>query len=551
MPQNGLSETIQQLARLSAGKGESASWAPMQTLLPELRDRVEQLREQWQKVPAPLVAVLFGGTGTGKSTLLNALAGAMVAETSERRPTTQEPTIYHPAGLAPGDFGSARYVASDHLNSLVLVDMPDADSIRTEHAVRVIELLQQADVVLFCGTQQKYTNEQNYALLRPLRDQRKIICVQTRADQDADIRKDWQRCLSEQGFDVRTFFRVGALAALRRKMGERVDGEFEFEALERYVREKLPPERADIKRKNLEGAVGTTIDFLREKIACREGELVDLDARLQAVESDIARETLAAIQAQLLDEPMAWVVATGDAVSERAFGLTGTIYRMAHGLWMLPSRLTGRLAFASLLKPSAQSDSAARSLGARAAGGSVLEGLADRFRRQHAEAGAYLARSGFSTVPFEQWKSDFIDRTSARLEENLRPVNVRLGRSARRIAAWLLPILELVWLVPFAFTIGVPIYNYYYFLVRHATIELPESGFLGQSAAMLAAILFIELVFFAWLVRCSGRQLYRRLRRDLQKDMETGGFGFEAQRAQIAAVLRECREINGMNVPRE
>ncbi|MCX5758794.1 MAG: 50S ribosome-binding GTPase [Candidatus Hydrogenedentes bacterium] len=437
MPQDRLNEAIQRLAALSVGEGDRVAWNPVQSLLPELRQRVERLQEQWRALPAPLVAVLFGGTGTGKSTLLNALAGAALAETGERRPTTQEPTVYHPPRGLLTDFGPARYIPSEHLDSLVLIDMPDTDSIQAGHA-----------------------------------------------------------------------------------------------------------ERVNIKLGNIEGAIRSTIEFLQEGLPSRESELAALDERLQSLESSIARETFAALQAQLINEPTAWIVALGDAVSDRAFGFMGTAYRAAHGLWMFPSRFTGKLAFANLLKAFGERESGVGTPSVPPTWQSLLDPLAETFRKQHAEANAYLARSGFIPAPFDLWKRSFIEDVGGRLEENLRPVNERLARRARRIAAWILPLLEVAWLAPFVLTIGTPIGNYYYHLARHANVVLPEPGFLGRSAAMLGAVLFVELVFFAWLVRIAGRGLYRRLRREIPKAMQNVGSGFDAQRRQVSDALQECGEIN-------
>src|SRR5437899_6217830 len=41
-----------------------------------------------------LVVMLMGGTGVGKSTLLNALAGSPIAQSSFTRPTTRDPVVY-------------------------------------------------------------------------------------------------------------------------------------------------------------------------------------------------------------------------------------------------------------------------------------------------------------------------------------------------------------------------------------------------------------------------------------------------------------------------
>ena len=210
MPYRELNDAIQKLERLASDDG---SWRPLKDEAPELRARVAWLRERLEGVPAPLVAVLFGGTGTGKSTLLNALAGERIAEAGERRPTTAEPTVYLPPGAAR-DFGSAKYVERPCLGELILIDTPDTDSIRPEHCERVTELLHRADVVLFCGTQQKYKNEKSLALLRAFKAERKIVCIQTRADEDADVREDWLARLHSEGFAIDHCFRVSAAAAL-------------------------------------------------------------------------------------------------------------------------------------------------------------------------------------------------------------------------------------------------------------------------------------------------------------------------------------------------
>ena len=234
-----LGEIIERLNRFAT---EDASWEPLAGALPEVRRRIAWIQEQYERIPSPLVVLLFGGTGTGKSTLLNALAGAPIAETGEMRPTTDTPTVYHPAGVL-NDFGTATYIEDARLDNLILIDTPDTDSVRTEHAEMVLSLLARADVVVFCGTQEKYANERSIALLRPIMNERKIVPVQTHADVNPDIRDDWRARMIEEGFDIERAFRVSALDALNAKIENRsVSGSaVEFEALDEYIKKKLPP----------------------------------------------------------------------------------------------------------------------------------------------------------------------------------------------------------------------------------------------------------------------------------------------------------------------
>ncbi len=110
------------------------------------------------------VLALIGGTGVGKSSLLNALAGAPVSPASARRPTTDVPLAWIPVGerddLGPllEWLGVAEVREHDGagLRSVAILDLPDMDSTSVAHRERVEALLPRVDGVAWVTDPEKY-----------------------------------------------------------------------------------------------------------------------------------------------------------------------------------------------------------------------------------------------------------------------------------------------------------------------------------------------------------------------------------------------------------
>ena len=159
------------------------------------------------------VLALIGGTGVGKSSLLNALAGATVSAASVRRPTTNRPVAWVPAterdSLGPLlDWLGVEDVhehGSDGMRSVAIVDLPDMDSVSPSHRERVEALLPRVDAVAWVTDLEKYHDAVLHdAFLRtwvPRLDRQSIIVNKAdrlTSDDRPRIRRDLERDLSER-----------------------------------------------------------------------------------------------------------------------------------------------------------------------------------------------------------------------------------------------------------------------------------------------------------------------------------------------------------------
>ncbi|MGH8942668.1 MAG: hypothetical protein ACRDWF_07620 [Acidimicrobiia bacterium] len=109
-----------------------------------------------------VVVALAGGTGSGKSSLANSIAGEEVALTGGIRPMTSEPLALVPADGAAAldgfldELGISDRVEHDGPSWLCLIDLPDNDSVELDHRHRVDFLLPRVDMVAWVTDPEKY-----------------------------------------------------------------------------------------------------------------------------------------------------------------------------------------------------------------------------------------------------------------------------------------------------------------------------------------------------------------------------------------------------------
>ena len=185
------------------------------------------------------VVALAGPTGVGKSQLFNALTETELAAVGRRRPTTStgQAAVWGDGGDALLDWLEIRRrhrLEGRELDAMVLLDLPDFDSVEAAHRVEADRIVALADLVLWVVEPQKYADASLHdRYLRPLASHASAMAlVLNQADvlspQDvARWRKDVERLLDEDGLRDVPLAVVSArtgdgLPELKRLLRERV-----------------------------------------------------------------------------------------------------------------------------------------------------------------------------------------------------------------------------------------------------------------------------------------------------------------------------------------
>ena len=162
---------------------------------------------------APLLVLLLGPTGAGKSSLLNTIAGAEVSKAGVLRPTTKDAVLYTSESDSNRILASGRLaaIAKERLrlaavpataDGVAVIDAPDIDSVERDNRELADVLVEISDLCVFVTTATRYADLVPWEVLHRVRERGlPLVVVLNRVPADEEDRRavvaDAKRLLSE------------------------------------------------------------------------------------------------------------------------------------------------------------------------------------------------------------------------------------------------------------------------------------------------------------------------------------------------------------------
>ena len=185
----------------------------------QLRDHLDGfVRPRVADIDAPLLVLLLGPTGAGKSSLLNTIAGAEVSKAGVLRPTTKDAVLYASEKDADRILAGGRLAAigRDRLklaaapagaDGVAVIDAPDIDSVERDNRELADVLVETSDLCVFVTTATRYADLVPWEVLGRVRERGlPLVVILNRVPNDDEDREaivaDATRLFEEKPVDL-------------------------------------------------------------------------------------------------------------------------------------------------------------------------------------------------------------------------------------------------------------------------------------------------------------------------------------------------------------
>jgi GTPase SAR1 family protein len=268
--------------------------------------------------------VFLGGTGTGKSTLFNALCGKPLSEMGIERPKTGGPIVYSyqgspieqhfpfpsvqmerhnlenvhpmPATGMPGHMLILEHDREDW-SHLFIIDTPDLDSLEAENRQIAEDFYLLSDVVVFVTSQEKYADEVPYQFLRRIMEERKPHFLLLNKAEDRLTKEEVLVALQGRGISFAKD-RVWLIPYAPADPFPSISGHPVFRAFVHSFSQALSTERIEPLRKtqhsrraqDLQIRIGQLLELLEEEDRAAGQWLNRLDALYEEASHDLIHE---------------------------------------------------------------------------------------------------------------------------------------------------------------------------------------------------------------------------------------------------------------------
>lgn len=270
----------------------------------ERRDRVSALIRRYllprlADPEGPLLVALFGSTGSGKSTLVNSIAGRDVTVAGALRPTTRAATVWcHPDNVSDLSgleaTGEVAYVTDDHpdLRWVSVVDTPDVDSIVTSHRRQTERILGMADATIHVTTPQRYADAVPWEFLERMarRDVPMLIVTNRLARRSSGAVTDLASLLrKERIVPGISSDQIVAISEQRLKQHGRLPASA-VKRVSGYL-QQLAVDHSEVVRRSVRGAIQTVADDIDDVVRDLEQQRIEIGAMADAVDVVVKRQT--------------------------------------------------------------------------------------------------------------------------------------------------------------------------------------------------------------------------------------------------------------------